>query len=133
MIQTIPTLTQLQHLQLRWMDMDDVIPRVSTAMTKLEYVELHGVNMLSAVWREFFVSVGQLPRSITFQLSIITMTSQEWRELLLSIGQLQHPVTVELSRCTGPSREEWQAIVNEIKSTPTLSWIQDLHLRFDYV
>jgi hypothetical protein len=98
MIQTIPTLTQLQYLQLEGIDMDYVIPRVSPAMTQLKHVKL----------------------------TYVTMSSAEWQKLFSSVGQLQHPVTVELDDCKGPSREEWQAIVNVIKTTPTLSLLKDL-------
>jgi hypothetical protein len=128
MIQTIPTLTQLQHLELWRIDMDDVIPRLSPAMTQLESVVLQEVKMSSAAWQELLLSVGQLPLSITVQLSFITMTSQEWRELLLSVGGLQHPVTVKLTSCKGPSREEWLTVVNVIKTTPTLSLLHDLSI-----
>jgi hypothetical protein len=100
MIQTIPTLTQLQYLWLGEIDMDDVIPRVSPAMTQLKRVVLGGVKLSSAAWQKF----------------------------VLSVGQLQHPVTVELYLCKGPSEEEWQAIVNVIKKTPTLSLLPDLRI-----
>jgi hypothetical protein len=129
-IQTIPTLTQLKYFVLEEIDMGYVIPRFSPAMTKLERVQLDTVTMLSAAWTELFSSVGLLPRCITVKLSMIKMTSQEWRELLLCVGVLPLPVTVEIEQCWGPSREEWQTIVNVIKTTPTFSLLEDLHFLF---
>jgi hypothetical protein len=95
---TIPTLMQIQNLKIWFIDMNQDKLYFSPEMTRLEHIELGGVTMVAAAWREMLLTAGELPRC----------------------------VTMELRSCNKASLQDWQDIVNEIVLAYTVEIIEGL-------